>query len=298
MQTDVVSVRRRAASLLTQAFEQLTRAGVETAKLDSELLLAEAAAIDRGKILTGSFTLDDECLRLFQQFVARRAAREPFAYIVGHKEFDGLEFEVNRDVLIPRPETELLVEAALGALCDKPDARVLDLGTGSGAIAVTIAVKARQAMVTATDISDAALEVARRNARRHGCENRIEFLHGDEFAAIPCSHPKFDLILCNPPYIRDDEIARLQPEVARYEPSMALRGGNDGLDFYRHIAASAGSFLRPVDPSATGGEVIVEVGAGQAAQVVRILQQGGCGIIETIKDLAGHERVVRARLKD
>ena len=290
MEPDRTSVRKRAASLIAEAAETLRQAAVESPELDGEILLAAAAGIERSKLLTGSFALDDACIGRFRQFVTRRAAREPLAYIVGHKEFYGLDFEVNRHVLIPRPETEFVVEAALKVVRGKSRARVLDLATGSGAIAIVIALSAPDVMVAATDISALALEIARRNTHRQGCANRIEFFTGDCFAALPCSHRKFDLIISNPPYVRDDEIDGLQPEVARYEPRIALRGGKDGLDFYRRIAAQVGSHLN------AGGEVVLEVGAGQAADVVRILKAAGCHTVETIRDFDGHERVVRARL--
>jgi release factor glutamine methyltransferase len=270
----------------------LRRAGVESFALDAELLLAAAAGIDRVKLLTGSFALEREHLERFCQLVARRASREPLAYIAGRKEFHGLEIEVDRNVLIPRPETELVVDVALRFLRHRPPSLVMDLGTGSGAIAIAVGLRSPGARISASDISAAALEVASRNAERHGCVDRIEFLPGDGFAAIPCSHPKFDLIVSNPPYVRDDEVAGLQPEVARYEPGIALRGGKDGLDFYRRIADGAGSYL------AAGGEIIVELGAGQAVAAARILEQGGWRTRETIRDLAGHERVLRARLGD
>ncbi|HKD66454.1 MAG TPA: peptide chain release factor N(5)-glutamine methyltransferase [Candidatus Binataceae bacterium] len=289
MEPDRPNFRKLAAGLLAEASERMRQAGVESPALDAELLLAAAAGVDRTRLLSGSLALDDRSIGRFDQFVSRRAAREPLAYIMGNKEFHGIEFEVNREVLIPRPETELVVDAAAAFLSNWPSSRVLDLGSGSGAIAIAIAVELPTAIVTATDISASALEVARRNAKRHGCSHRIEFLLGDCFAAIPCSHPKFDLILSNPPYVRDLEIDGLQPEVACYEPEIALRGGQDGLDFYRRIAAEVGAYL------SSGGEVIVEVGAGQAVQVARILEGGGCRVAEKIRDLSGHQRVVRAR---
>jgi release factor glutamine methyltransferase len=284
--------REQAKSLLAEASVTLTEAGIDSAALDAELLLAAAAGVDRTRLLTGSLPLCRECVSRFEQLIARRAAREPIAYILGHKEFYGLDFAVNRSVLIPRPETELLVDTALKMLRERPPSRVLDLGTGSGAIAVAIAANASEAEVTATDISAPALELARRNARRHGCELRIKFYTGDLFAALPCSHQKYDLILSTPPYVRVDEIARLEPEVARHEPQIALLGGKDGLDFYRRLAAEIASHLRPE------GEVMVEVGAGQAAEVARLLEAGGCRALETLRDLAGHKRVVRARRAD
>jgi release factor glutamine methyltransferase len=193
-------------------------------------------------------------------------------------------------VLIPRPETELLVATALQAIAAKPRAAVLDIGTGSGAIAIAIAVNVPGARVAATDVSMAALAVARRNAESLGCAGRLEFTLGDCFARLTCSHPKFDLIVSNPPYIPAHELARLEPEVARFEPGVALAGGKDGLEFYRRIAREVGSYL------GGGGEVIVEVGAGQAGQVANLLSAGGCRVLEVLRDLSGHERVVRARL--
>jgi release factor glutamine methyltransferase len=289
VQPDRPNVRKLAASLLAEASERLRQAAVEDPALDAELLLAAAAGVDRTRLLTGSFALDDQCIGRFRHLVARRAAREPLAYIVRHKEFFGLDFEVSPEVLIPRPETELMVEAALAVLRGKPRSAVLDLGTGSGAIAVAIAVNAPHVHVTATDIASGALKTARQNAARLGCSARIEFLLGDCFAGLSCSHPKFDLIVSNPPYVRDGEMADLQPEVALYEPEIALRGGKDGLDFYRRIAAEAASYL------VSGGELIVEAGAGQAADVADILESGGCRAVEVILDLGGHQRVVRAR---
>jgi len=277
-------------NLLAEAAQALRQAGVESAALDAELLLAAAAGVDRARLLSGSVRLDSKPVRRFQRMVARRAAREPLAYILGHKEFYGLDFEVSRDVLIPRPETELVVETALEVLHQQPDARVLDLGTGSGAIAIALAVNAPAARIAAVDICSAALQLARRNARRHGCEARIEFFLGDLFAALPCSHQKYDLIVSNPPYVREDEMAALQPELARYEPHLALIGGQDGLDFFRRIAAGTASHLN------TGGEVIVELGAGQEADVVRIMQAAGLHIVQLLRDLAGHHRVLHARL--
>ncbi|HEY2104804.1 MAG TPA: HemK family protein methyltransferase, partial [Candidatus Binataceae bacterium] len=177
-------VRRRTLLLLARAVQTLEQAGVEWPGLDADVLFTAAIGIDRSKLYTGSFSLNDRAIQRWRKFVARRAAREPLAYIAGCKEFYGLEFEVNPAVLIPRPETEIVVEAALNALAGKQDVGVLDFGTGSGAIAIAIAiaVQSAAAKLTAIDISAAALEVARRNADRHGCVQRIEFLLGDGFA--------------------------------------------------------------------------------------------------------------------
>jgi release factor glutamine methyltransferase len=285
-------MRTQAHNLLAQASAILTRAGIDSADLDAGLLLAAAAGVERARLLSGSLSVDQECILRFHRLIDRRAAREPIAYILGRKEFYGLDFEVSRDVLVPRPETELLVETALKVLRARPRSRVLDIGTGCGAIAVAIAVNAVEAEVTATDVSASALELARRNARHHRCDLRIDFCCADLFVAPSCSHHKYDLIVSNPPYVRAEDLARLDPEVARYEPAIALLGGRDGLDFYRRMTVEIASYL------CTGGEVIVEVGAGQAAEVAGLLEAGGCRVVETLRDLAGHERVVHARLAD
>jgi release factor glutamine methyltransferase len=292
MEAERNSVRSQIVALLAQAGGALAEAGIDNPNLDASLMLAAALGVERARLHTGSVSLDEASLSRFRQFVARRAVREPLAYIIGHKEFFGLDFAVSRDVLIPRPETELLVETALAVLRAKRFATVLDIGTGCGAIAVAIAVNASNARIAATDIAPAALEIARRSAARHRCERRIEFALGDCWAAPICSHRKFDLILSNPPYIAEGELARLEPEVARFEPEMALMGGKDGLDFYRRIAREAASHLN------ADGEVIVEVGAGQAPAVAALLQAGGFQRLELLRDLAGHQRVVRARLAD
>ncbi len=173
--------------------------------------------------------------------VARREAREPLAYIVGQREFFSLEFAVSPGVLIPRPETETVVEAALEFMRTSPSAKVLDIGTGSGAIAVAIANNAPVAQIVALDISKVSLEIAAENARRHRCADRIAFVQSDCFSALDGSQLRFDpfdLIVSNPPYIPEDELAALAPEVRDFEPRVALEGGRDGMEFYRRIAAA------------------------------------------------------------
>ena len=203
----------------------------------------------------------------FERMVGRRTAREPLAYIVGHREFYSLEFVVRPGVLIPRPETETVVEAALGFLRERPAAKVLDIGTGSGAIAIAMAANAPEAQIVAIDISKVSLEVARENARRHGCAGRIAFVEADYAAldarALPFA--SFDLIVSNPPYITEAELPALAPEVRDFEPRLALDGGVDGMEFYRKIAAGLARWLAPE------GEVILEVGAGQAEAVEAII---------------------------
>ena len=275
-------------AVLEQAAEALTAAGIDSARLDAELLMAAALDSDRIKVFASAVELSTGTLLRYQGLIARRAAREPLAYIVGRKEFFSLELEVNPAVLIPRPETEDVVAAALEAAARRRDCSILDLGTGSGAVALAIAAGSSRTRIVATDVSEQALEVARRNAVRLGLDDRIEFRRSDCWAALAISgegfRPEiggFDLVVSNPPYIENRELDRLQPEIARFEPRVALAGGIDGLDFYRRICFDLRSYLKP------GGELIVEVGAGQAESVAALCRAGGCAETAVINDLAG-----------
>jgi len=279
---------REAAALIGAASERLARAGVASARLDAELLMAAAAGVSRETIITGSARIGATALGRFERMTARREAREPLAYIVGTREFFSLEFAVRPGVLIPRPETETLVEAALDFLRARPSATVLDIGTGSGAIAIAIAKNAPAARIVALDISKVSLEVAVENARCHGCADRITFVQGDCFAALDRAQPLFDLIVSNPPYIAEGELATLAPEVRDFEPRIALEGGRDGMEFYRKIADGLAQWL------SRGGEVILEVGAGQARAVEAMCGTSYATSVR-VRDLAGIERVVRSR---
>jgi release factor glutamine methyltransferase len=288
-----VSLRTPAAVIrviIDTASRRLERAGVETARLDAVVLLAAAAGVERAAVAAGSLATTPAMLARFEQFVARRAAREPVAYIVGRKEFFSLEFEVTPAVLIPRPETETLVSAALEFIAMRATARVLDLGTGSGAIAIAIAVTAPRTTIVATDLSDAALAVGRRNAERHRVAGRIEFRRADLFGVLDLGAKlgRFDLIVSNPPYIDDAALEGLAPEILGYEPRAALAGGRDGLDSYRRIAADAREHLNP------GGAAMVEVGAGRAAAVAALFADAGMRAGGMINDLAGVARLVVA----
>jgi release factor glutamine methyltransferase len=289
---ECLTARRDVAAAIAGASARLARAGVESARLDAELLMAAAAGVSRAILIAGGTEIDAASLERFELMVARREEREPLAYIVGRREFFSLEFAVRPDVLIPRPETETVVEAALDFLRRRPAATVLDIGTGSGTIAIAIAVNAPRARIVALDISKASLEVAADNARRHGCADRIIFLEGDCFMALEGSAPPFDLfdlIVSNPPYIAEAEFATLAPEVRDFEPRVALEGGRDGMVFYRKIAAGAPRWLAP------GGEVMLEVGAGQAEGVEAMMCAARCAAGARKRDLAGIDRVVRAR---
>ncbi|MBE3602222.1 peptide chain release factor N(5)-glutamine methyltransferase [bacterium] len=274
---------------LTDAAAILAAAGIDTPRFDAELLLAAAAGADRASLYSGGVKLDDAARERLAEMIELRARRMPLAYIVGRREFFSLDIDVAPGVLIPRPETETLVAAALSLMRDRPGPRVLDLGCGSGAIVIALAVNAPQARYVASDLSEDALEIAAHNAARHGVAGRIEFRHADLFAPLDGAGEfgRFDLIVSNPPYIADAELAGLAPEIRDFEPRVALAGGADGLDFYRRLARALNAHLAP------GGTAMVEVGAGQARQVAAMFSAAGLTEIETARDLAGVERVVR-----
>jgi len=274
-----------------EASRRLAAAGIESSHLDAQLLMAEAAGITREAVITGSIDLSPSILKKFDAMVARREKRDPVAYIVGHKEFYSLDFEVNRFVLIPRPETEFVVDAALECIGGKDNSRVLDIGTGSGAIAIAIAVNAPSAQITAVDISADALALASRNARRHRVEDRVTFRRADCFEVLDGGSvlETFELIASNPPYLDDAEIAALDLDVRGYEPRVALSAGAIGVDILRRIATDAPQHL------AGYGELMVEVGPGQATAIAKLVEEAGLGVVAVINDFAGHPRVVRAR---
>lgn len=269
----------------------LAQAGIESAALDASLLLAEACGVERVCLLAGLVEVTPAKALHYNSLLARRAAREPVAYILGRKEFFSLELLVSRHVLIPRPETETLVETALSLARTRPVERILDLGTGSGAIALALARQLPNARIVATDISAAALALARANALRLGCARRIEFRQGDLWSALEnekdeLSH--FDLVLANPPYVAQRDFEHLPPEVKNHEPKIALLGGADGLVYYRRIVSDLPRRL------ACGGCAAFEVGLGQADDVAEICRRAGARDTYRVRDLAGVERVVAA----
>jgi release factor glutamine methyltransferase len=273
-----------------EASRRLAAAGVESSHLDAQLLMAEAAGVTREAVVTGSIDLSPSILAKFDALIARREKREPVAYILGHKEFYSLDFEVTPAVLIPRPETEFVVTEALECIAGKANARVLDIGTGSGAIAIAIAVNAPSAQITAVDISADAIAVASRNARRHGVDDRVTIRRGDCFHILDggAELGTFDAIVSNPPYLHDAEIAVLEPEVHRFEPRIALNGGASGLDILQRITSGAREHLE------TGGELIMEMGIGHAGDVIGLLTRAGLKVVDVINDFAGQMRVARA----
>jgi release factor glutamine methyltransferase len=281
--TAVASPASSARQALEAATDALRAVGVEDPRLDAEVLLAEATGLDRAALVADPGAgVPAAAARVFGEMVRRRLRREPVAYIVGRKGFRHIDLAVDRRVLVPRPETELLVEVAL----ERRPASLLDLGTGSGAIALALADELPACAVTATDTSAAALEVARANAERLGLE-RVRFLPG----SIP-EGESFDLVLANLPYVAESDWPSLQPEVTQWEPREALLAGPDGLDAYRALfGASSVRTLYPSGLQKAYG-VAVEVGEGQAAAVAGMMSAAGFAAVETRRDLAGIERVV------
>lgn len=275
---------------LAEARETLRRAGIdgEEAAIDVEVLARHVLGWDRGQLLTRARDgVPPGFDPAFHALIARRAAREPIAYIIGTREFWGLDFEVNPDVLIPRPETELLIEEAIECARRRLDVScAIDVGTGSGCVAVALAVEFPSARIVATDTSAAALEVARRNAGRQGVSLRIEFVHTKLLDGVTRTA---NLILSNPPYIPLTDAAGLQPEVARYEPADALLAGPDGLDVLRQLFAAAPPRLAP------DGLLVVEFGFGQEPQVRALAAETGWTVVRIRADLQGIPRVAVLR---
>jgi len=262
-----------ARDALGAAADALNAAGVEDPRLDAELLLSEASGWDRARLaVSPEAGVSAAAARRFGEMVRRRLRREPVAYILGRKGFREIELMVDRRVLIPRPETELLVELAVEL---RPQS-ILDVGTGSGAIALAIAGEMLECEVTATDTSVAALEVARANAQRLGLSGRVRFLQ----SSIP-DGDSFDLTVANLPYVAELDWPSLQPEVTQWEPREALLAGPDGLDAIRDLI-----------PRVREGTLALEVGEGQVEPVGELLHGAGFGSIQTRRDLAGIERVV------
>ena len=277
-------------SILSWTQSYFTEKGIETPRLDAEVLLSHVLKKERIYLYVHfDEPLEKEELAAFRKAVAERARRVPTAYITGRREFMGLDFAVSSATLIPRPDTEILVEAAierLGRLAEngRKPLRFADIGTGTGAIALSVLKYASEDVAAdAVDISGAALAIARENAERLGLSACVHFHEGDLLA--PLSHAAYDAILSNPPYIPDADIERLAPEVRSYEPMIALKGGEDGMDFYARLVETAPQYLR------AGGFLAVEAGIGQA-QKIRALAKEPWGDVEILPDLAGIERVV------
>jgi release factor glutamine methyltransferase len=277
-------------ALLSWTTEFLASKGIESPRAEAQILLAHVLKCSKVDLLIrySEQPTDAERTR-FRELIQRRVAGWPVAYLVGTRDFYLLSFEVTPAVLVPRPETETLVLEALGYLKPLDAPAVLDLGTGSGCIAISIAHQKKDTIVAAVDVSPDALAVAKRNAVRHGVADRIAFLKGDLFAPLEPGSA-FDLIVSNPPYIAPDEFPTLAADVRDHEPRIALEGGSDGLVFYRRIAAGVGHFLKP------GARLLMEIGYSQDESVRAILgQEPELEVGPTIKDMSGNPRVVVAR---
>jgi release factor glutamine methyltransferase len=275
--------------LLRWTTQYFAERGIETPRLDAECLLASALGVDRMRLyLDFDKPASSDEREAFREWVRRRAdERVPVAQLVGGREFWSLPLLVTADVLSPRPDTETLVAAALEQLPERDtDARILEIGTGSGAVALAIAHERPRARITATDVSPAALKVAERNARELGLEGRIEFAEGSLFG--PVVGRRFELVVSNPPYLAESERSQLAPELA-HEPEVALFAGPDGLAVLRELVAGATTFLAP------GGGFAVELAPDQAPTVAHWLREAGLGDVVTHRDLAARPRVVSAR---
>ena len=283
--------------LLEEGREELEKAGVADWALDARYLLMAAFDLDLASLLVKQERQilpggeSEEKIHRYRQMIGRRAERIPLQQILGEQEFMGFPFQVNEHVLTPRQDTETLVELVLRERPD-PSQSVLDLCTGSGCIALSLARLGGYRRVWASDLSEEALKVAEENAKgllKDPAESKAEFrlLKSDLFEGIP-KEERFDILTSNPPYIPTEVIEGLEPEVRDHEPRMALDGDEDGLKFYRILAAEAGGFLNP------GGVIYLEIGWDQGAKVEELLRQAGFQEIRTVKDLAGKDRVVRA----
>ncbi len=271
----------------------LGQAGIENGRLDAEVLLRYLLDLEKEQLyLSAGAPIGAGQEARFRELLLRRARREPVAYITGRKEFWSLDFVVTPAVLIPRPETELLVEVALQYVeqpARRSSVRVLDAGTGSGAISVCLAKVKPAAEIVAVDISPVALDVALINARLHGVAGRIRFLTGDIFAPIKPLGKRFDVIVSNPPYVRTGELSTLAPEINKWEPMIALDGGADGIDFYRRIIGEAHEYLAP------GGAIVLEIGADMGPAVAELFAcSGGYRPATVYRDYSGKDRVIAA----
>jgi release factor glutamine methyltransferase len=282
------------AETLRQATLRLKSESVPDAQLNAQSLLANALGRDRTYLIVNlQRELEDRELAQFAEDLERRSAGEPLQYIIGHQEFYGLEFEVNRDVLIPRPESEMIVEEVIHLFRNHPkplqQLLIVDVGTGSGCLAISLARELAGSLVIANDISRAALAVARRNAIRCGVNDRVAFFEGDLFAAV-AARPVADFIVSNPPYVAEAEVASLQREVREWEPRVALSDSADGLTFYRRLLQEAPLRLKP------GGFLICEIGYSQAEPVRELANRdAGWQSIEMLDDLQGIPRTIVLR---
>lgn len=271
--------------------EHLAALGIDEAAITAEVLLRHALGVDRTTLyLAWDRPIDPAAWNRFQALLGERARGRPVAYITGHREFMGLTFLVDERVLIPRPETEVLVEVVLEVLAGTAGPTIADVGTGSGAIGVSLAVLRPDARVIATDLSAPALEVARANAARHGVAERMTFMEGDLVHPLAVAGLEVDAVACNPPYVAPEDADTLPPDIRHFEPALAVVAPGAPESLHARLVDGAPQVLKP------GGWLIMEVAAGQAPRVVELLHRaGGYGTPQTQRDGLGWERVVAAR---
>lgn len=275
---------------LRRGARELVQAGILNGGWDAELLLRHVTGWERARLLAAQDEpLPEPDLGRFQELVAQRARRRPLQHLVGSVSFWRQELLVDARVLIPRPDTEVLVERALTELRDVERPVLVDVGTGSGCIAIALAAELPRAEVHAVDISPEALEVARENARRHGLLERLRFHEGDQLAPLQALFGRLDAVLANPPYVDPADEPTLAPEVAVHEPRLALFDRDGQYGAYARLAPQARAALRP------GGWLLVEIGAGMQAGVEQLLRAAGLQLAEASRDLNGHVRVLAAR---
>jgi release factor glutamine methyltransferase len=275
--------------LLEWTTQFLAQKGVESPRLDTEVLLAQALDCKRIDLYVRyTEEASPEARQKLRELIRQRIEGAPVAYLVGRKEFYSLHFEVSRDVLIPRADTHAVVDACLRLARPMPEPRILDVGTGSGNLAVAVAHQHRTARISAIDVSAAALAVATRNAARNGVAERIRFLEGDLFGPLP-SGERFEFILSNPPYVPSAEVDALAAGVRDHEPRLALDGGPDGFRVFDRLIAEAPGYLDP------GGHLIVEMGSAQERQAAERLRRAGYELAETLEGGPGRACVICAR---
>lgn len=280
----MISGNMKISDILKNTADKFKKAGIDTASLDAGLLLCKYLQVDKVYLIVNS-DKDIEITDEFENLVKRRENHEPMHYILGSAEFYGLDFKVNKNVLIPRPDTEVLVEKIIEYIGDN-SYTLLDIGTGSGCIPIAIGVNCKNVMAYAVDISKEAIKVSKENAELNRVADRVDFLNMDILKDFPVL--EVDCIASNPPYIEDDVIPTLMSDVKDYEPVIALKGGKDGLMFYRRISSEGYKILKK------GGLIAFEVGHNQGDEVSKILENDGYINIEITNDLAGIGRVVTA----
>lgn len=272
---------------VTLSAEYLEKKGVESPRLNAELLLADVLKCKRMDLyLRFDQPLKENEIDRYRELIRRRGAREPLQYILGYTEFYGLKFDVDESALIPRPETELLVEKIIEMYKDAESLKILDIGTGSGNIAVALALNLKDARIVAIDKSEDAIKLAQHNATLHDVSDSIEFIKKDIFEEYLFPDIRFDIIVSNPPYVSYDEFNKLQEEIARYEPEIAVTDYKDGYSFYKRITGMAVQFL------STGGRLFFELGQGQSSGVHSIMKKYDFNNIEIVKDYQKIDRII------